>query len=193
MLGGAPMGDQGLDGGDEGVAVAGAADTHGERLSGVLVDDVQQLQPPATSGLVNWKSSAHTLVRAGGHQALGLVRTDSAAFAALGGAAQALVQPQVPGVLAVDDPALPHEEAMGDLLAPPCRHLRHRVEMPVRAEHVNIVLRSRQNHHLSVEWKYQRAGEVNSVGKKLWEIVRRRKTPLRNPAWYVLAFWRCAR
>jgi hypothetical protein len=42
-----PLGHQVLDDGDDLIGVAGSSHPHGQGLSGVLVDDVQQLQPLA--------------------------------------------------------------------------------------------------------------------------------------------------
>ena len=49
---GSPLGDEGFDDGHDLVGVAAAAHAHGQGFTGVLVDDVQQLQPQVISGLV---------------------------------------------------------------------------------------------------------------------------------------------
>lgn len=84
----------------------------------MLVDHVQQVQPPAVSGLIELEVERPHVVGAGGDQALGLVEPEAAALAALGRAAQAFVPPQAPGALAVDDPALPAQDGMRRLPAP---------------------------------------------------------------------------
>ncbi len=47
---GASLGDEALDDGDHVVGVAAPSHSHGEGLYGVLVEDVQQHQPPAIGG-----------------------------------------------------------------------------------------------------------------------------------------------
>jgi len=48
----APLGDQAVEHGDESISAAPAPHPHRERLAGVLIHDVGQLQPPTVSGLV---------------------------------------------------------------------------------------------------------------------------------------------
>ena len=55
-----PGGDEGFEDRHQLVGVAGAADTHGQGLAGVLVDDVEQLQPAVVGGLVELEVEAQT-------------------------------------------------------------------------------------------------------------------------------------
>jgi hypothetical protein len=77
----APLGDQSVQDVDEIISGAPAAYPHRERLAGVLVDDVGQLQPPAVGGLVELEVDRPDVVGPLGLQPLGDPSRDAAAFA----------------------------------------------------------------------------------------------------------------
>ena len=54
------LGDEGLNGGDDLIGVTAAAHAHGQGFTGVLVDDVQQLQASLVGGLVELEVQAQT-------------------------------------------------------------------------------------------------------------------------------------
>ncbi len=62
MTGSSSGGHEALDGGHDLIGVAAAPDAHGQGLPGVLVDDVQQLQPPVIGGLVELEVQGPHLV-----------------------------------------------------------------------------------------------------------------------------------
>jgi hypothetical protein len=83
----APVGDQVVQDVNEVISGAAAANPHRERFTGVLVDDVGQLQPPAVGGLVELEVDRPDVVGPLGSQPLGSAGRDTAAFAGPGRAA----------------------------------------------------------------------------------------------------------
>ena len=61
----APLGDERVDDRDDIVGSAVASDAHGQRLAGVLVDDVAQLDPAAVGGLVELEVNRPHMIRSG--------------------------------------------------------------------------------------------------------------------------------
>ncbi len=118
VLGRSPLGDEALYDRDDGVGVTGSAHPHGQSLPGVLVDDVQQLQPPAIGGLVELEVQGPHLVRALRPQQLAATGWAGPLAPARGRPAQALLPPQALRALAVDGPALPAKDGVGGLPAP---------------------------------------------------------------------------
>jgi hypothetical protein len=77
----APLGDQRVQDVNEIIRGAAAADPHRERLAGVLIHDVGQLQPPAVGGLVELKVDRPHMVGVGRAEPLGGAGCDAAALA----------------------------------------------------------------------------------------------------------------
>ena len=59
----ASLGDDAFNDGHDVIGGAGPADVHGQRLPGVLVDDVAQLQPPEVGGLFELEVDGPSVVR----------------------------------------------------------------------------------------------------------------------------------
>ena len=55
MLRCASLGDESFQTGDHSVGAGGTVDVHGQRLSGVLVDNVQHFEPALVGGFVELK------------------------------------------------------------------------------------------------------------------------------------------
>ena len=98
----APVGDQVVQDVDEVISGAAAPHPHRERFTGVLVDDVGQLQPPAIGGLVELEVDRPDVIGPLGTQPLGGAGRDTAAFADPDRSAQALLAPQPLHALVVD-------------------------------------------------------------------------------------------
>src|SRR5215211_7843579 len=102
VRGHAPLGDQAVEHGNEIISAAPAPHPHRERLAGVLIHDVGQLQPPPISGLVELEVDRPHMVGAGRAEPLGGIGCDAAALAGADRAAQALLAPQPLDALVVD-------------------------------------------------------------------------------------------
>ena len=118
VSGGAPLGDEALDGGDDAVGVDAVGGLDAEDLSGELVDDVEQLDAAQARGLVELEIQGPHVVGALGAQPSGGAVGEAAALGfALRRALQALVAPDAPCALGVGHQALAVRHDMG--LAPP--------------------------------------------------------------------------
>ena len=97
-------GDQGRDDGDDLVGGAGRPDPHRQRLAGVLVDDVQRLQPAPVGGLVELEVDAPTPGSGGSARSRWAAPGAWSGGACVGAdrAAQTLVAPQPLDALVVD-------------------------------------------------------------------------------------------
>ncbi len=95
-----------------------AGPAHRQGLPGVLVDDVEQLQPPVISGLVELEVEGPDVVRAIGPEQLCATLGPAALALAGSGPLEALRPPQALCALAIDAPALPAQDRMGGLPAP---------------------------------------------------------------------------
>ena len=84
------LGDESFDDGHDVVGGAGSAHPHGQGFTGVLVDDVQQLQPAEIRGLVELEVQGPHVIGAGGPEQLA---------AALGPAALAFARCGTPKAL----------------------------------------------------------------------------------------------
>ena len=118
MRRGATVGNQGFDGGHHRIGVAGPSHPHGQGLAGVLVHDVQQLEPPLIGCLVEREVEGPHGVGPLGPLPFSGAGVGAAALAAVLGAAQALFPPQALDALAVDGPALSPEKPVRRLPAP---------------------------------------------------------------------------
>jgi hypothetical protein len=112
------LGDEPFQDGDDGVGAGGTVDVHGQRLSGVLVDNVEELETTLVGGLVELEvESPHVVGILGTQQdPLGAAR---ATLLVLAGrwAAQAFFSPQTLELLVVHRPSFPTNHVVG--LAPP--------------------------------------------------------------------------
>ena len=118
MPGRSPLGDESLDDGDDLIGVAAAAHPRGQGFTGVLVDDVQQLQPPVIGGLIELEVQGPDVVGVLGTEQIAVAFGPAALTLAGSRPAQALRAPQALRTLAVDGPALPEQDGVGGLPAP---------------------------------------------------------------------------
>ncbi|HEV2760616.1 MAG TPA: hypothetical protein VGV86_13715 [Acidimicrobiales bacterium] len=100
------------------VGVASPAHPHCQGLTGVLVDDVQQLQPPVIGGLVELEVQGPDVAGAFGAEELSAGVGPAALALAGSGPAQALRARQALRSLAVDGPPLASKDGVGGLPAP---------------------------------------------------------------------------
>jgi hypothetical protein len=103
----------------DGVGVGAAADVHGGGLAGVLVDDGEQLEPPAVGGLVELEVQRPHVVRVLGVQPLGRVGPDPAALARCLWPAQSVLAPQAPDPIVVDRLPVAAQQPVRHPPAPP--------------------------------------------------------------------------
>ena len=105
---------------NRGVGVDAALTAHGERLAGVLVDDVEELEDATVLGLVELEVERPDLVGSLGLQALGRHGrlSDSLSLSPPPGDPQALLAPQALDALAVEAEALLEQAGMGAAIAP---------------------------------------------------------------------------
>ena len=101
-------GDEPVELVDELIGGAAPADAHRERLAGVLVDDVGELQPAVVGGLVELEVDRPHVIRAQSREPLRTVGSDPAPFAGpLRRPFESFVAPQPLDALAVHRPAFP--------------------------------------------------------------------------------------
>src|SRR5580704_10034137 len=93
-----------LDDGDDVLCGAGPVDPDRQRLAGVLIHDVAQLEPALVGGLVEHEVDRPHLTVTGGAQPLLLSRTYPSALAGPHRAPEALLAPDPACALAVDRP-----------------------------------------------------------------------------------------
>ena len=107
-----------LDDGDDVLGGAGTVDPDRQRLAGVLVNDVAQLEPALVGGLVEHEVDRPHVTGMRGAQPLLLTRTYPPALACPHGTPQALLAPDPACALAIDRPTLPQQDLMRGLPTP---------------------------------------------------------------------------
>ena len=100
-------------------AVQERLDADREGLAGVLIDDVAELDPAAVGCLIELEVHGPDLVGSGSLSTGLLARRLAAALAGPHGASEALLAPDPSGALTVDRPALPQQDLVSCLPAPP--------------------------------------------------------------------------
>src|ERR1700691_416770 len=107
-----------LDNADEFLGGAGPVDPDRQRLTGVLINDVAQLEPAPVRGLIEHKVNRPHVTGVGSAQPLLLTLTHPAALAGPHGPSQALLAPDPTGALVVEPPAFAQEDLMRGLPSP---------------------------------------------------------------------------